>query len=459
MECGNCQIKDTELQKCGACKLTSYCSKECQVSNWQSHKLTCKIGKLPFTKTNIIEEEKIDQETKKKIIEEQENLTLFPKAQNLLKELGYMEDIDEQERKRQDEHSKNPIHDYEVLEEIGTGNFTSIHKALEKKTGRFLAMKIAEKRKLVKKHKESDLLVEKHCLNKTRNIESIVKLEKTFQDENNLYIVMELIEGKELWELMNIFGFKSKKKTYFYFNQILKAVNELHKIGIVHRDLKPENVLVKTADNLIKIIDFGSSKDLIDKIASKGNSSTGRKYFEHFMGTPNYMAHECIHNRFSDERCDVYSLGCLFYNLVVGQPPFVGGSEYLIFKSALENKIRFFYFLFDEDVIHWVSKMLEHDAEKRPTITEILFFFNEKEKMLKEDNSWVEILENMVVQIKKSDLNDLKKLEEFFDGQINWLENRLEIKLGETKMKELNLLKSQTKHFYKLVESFEPFEI
>lgn len=80
------------------------------------------------------------------------------------------------------------------------------------------------------------------------------------------------------------------------------------------------------------MIDFGTAKDIKNNIKSFGNGSTGRKFYENYIGTPNYMPPECINNKFSDKRSDIYSLGGLLYNMITGFPPFIGGSEYLIFK-------------------------------------------------------------------------------------------------------------------------------
>ncbi len=123
----------------------------------------------------------------------------------------------------------------------------------------------------------------------------------------------------------------------------------------------------------VKIIDFGSAKDIKEKVWSKGNSSTGRSYFEHFMGTPNYMPVECIRNKFSNKKCDVFALGCIYYNLVTGYPAFLGGSQYLIFKEIIDNQYPKFYdYLFSEFEIDLMKKMLNPEAEKRPSIREVL---------------------------------------------------------------------------------------
>ena len=324
MKCETCGIENPSLKRCSACKAAYYCSKECQNKAWPTHKHECKKATTPVPEANTAPHNRID--------------------------------------------------DFELLDIIGRGNFTDIFKAIEKSTKKEFAIKVAEKAKLIKLHKEDDLFVEKHCLNKLKGVNNVVQLHETFKDEFKLYLVMELLEGKELWEVAKTFGFQNRKLAYYYFNRILKVVREVHGRGIAHRDLKPENIMVAGPE--IKLFDFGTAKDIQDNVASKGNSSTGRKYFEHFVGTPNYMAPECIHNKDSGYSSDVYALGVLFYFLLVGYPAFIGGSEYLIFKDVLEGpEPRFYDFLFTGEDISIIQRMIDHSLEKRPTIDQLVDAF------------------------------------------------------------------------------------
>ena len=93
------------------------------------------------------------------------------------------------------------------------------------------------------------------------------------------------------------------------------------------------------------------------------------------MGTPSYMAPECIHNKASEFPSDIYSLGCIFYNLIVGFPPFVNGSDYLIFKDVLEGKVRFYKHLFREEEVQYIKSLIELESEKRPDIEEVIVLF------------------------------------------------------------------------------------
>lgn len=95
-----------------------------------------------------------------------------------------------------------------------------------------------------------------------------------------------------------------------------------------------------TKDHKIKFIDFGTAKDLSrPDLLGSGNGLKGRTPFYHYVGTPNYMAPECIHNKASEKISDVYSLSGLLYFLKIGSAPFAAASEYLIFTKSIEKQL------------------------------------------------------------------------------------------------------------------------
>lgn len=84
----------------------------------------------------------------------------------------------------------------------------------------------------------------------------------------------------------------------FYFIELLRAVQSIQGFGIVHRDLKPENILLTKDKKHVKLIDFGTAWDTQNtKMKGSGNGSTGRKVFDHFVGTPQYMPVELVRNK------------------------------------------------------------------------------------------------------------------------------------------------------------------
>ncbi len=151
-----------------------------------------------------------------------------------------------------------------------------------------------------------------------------------------------------------------------------------------------------TKDELtIKIIDFGSCKDMegtefsrkLDEERKKQNSR--KPLYKDFVGTPNYMAPECCRNKGSDKRSDLWSLGCLLYQLFTGFPPFLGKSEYLIFIRSTEAKYFFPENVIDKSAQDLISKLIVIDPSQRLTLDEVLnheFVVQEEEKNKNEDN-------------------------------------------------------------------------
>ena len=178
----------------------------------------------------------------------------------------------------------------------------------------------------------------------------------------------------------------------------------LHSKGIVHRDLKTENILL-TPDNKIKLVDFGTSRDMLnpdmegsgiffwkfnkcwEKIRKTfsesfpnifyhiflGTGAKGKKNFKHFVGTPNYMPPECIHNIDSNYKSDIFSLAGTIYQINAGFSQAVGKSEYLIFKQTLEQPLFFAEEIWDESPLlkDLLSKMLVLDMNERISLEDV----------------------------------------------------------------------------------------
>ena len=122
----------------------------------------------------------------------------------------------------------------------------------------------------------------------------------------------------------------------------------------------------------IKLVDFGTAWDTQNpSMKGAGNGSTGRKVFDHFVGTPHYMPVELIRNKGSFLKTDIYSLGCILYQFVSGYQPFLGGSEYLIFQQSVEGELRFYDF-FEDEVVDLIGKMMEKDWEARIGVDEVI---------------------------------------------------------------------------------------
>ena len=297
------------------------------------------------------------------------------------------------------------LEDYVLMLSIGTGNFSEVQMVEHKETKILYALKCFEKRRVESLHKERDVLMEKYALEKIAPHPYIIGYYGSAKDDFEMYILYEYINGGDLWHKSVIYGMPCEKLIKYYFIQLLLGIKHIHSFNIIHRDIKPENIMVTKDEKLIKIIDFGSSLDLGGtdferKIAElKKKEKKKRPDFVHFVGTPNYMAPECVHNKFSDKRCDIWSLGCVLFDLITGFPPFNGASEYLIFQKSIEGKYIFPDGVVPEIAQDLIKKCIQIDPAKRPTIDEILNHPYLKEEA--NDPHFLEVLPQMTPQEKE----------------------------------------------------------
>ena len=135
---------------------------------------------------------------------------------------------------------------FEAIKKLGDGNFTEVFKVEYKgNTGVYFALKICSMQKVKSLRKETDIIMEKHALNKIKDVYSTepylptVRLYNTFKDISNLYFVTEILNQKaELWEHCRSFGLISQALAKFTFRKVCESLAKLHRVGIIHRDIK-----------------------------------------------------------------------------------------------------------------------------------------------------------------------------------------------------------------------------
>lgn len=211
-----------------------------------------------------------------------------------------------------------------------------VHRVTELTTGKTFAMKVFDRKFLSSQRKDADVTIEEHCLRRT-NHPGIAKLHALFSDDGSRYLALEYCPGGELWALVKDVGLSDDLGRH-YLSQIIEAVAYLRDAKIVHRDLKAENVLLGQRGNC-KLVDFGSAKDLANPHI-KGAGTQAFKTVQHDnVGTPNFQAPECCANKFSDFRSDIWSLGCLIYQVLTGWPPF-GTTQYTVYKRSAKARLK-----------------------------------------------------------------------------------------------------------------------
>jgi len=215
---------------------------------------------------------------------------------------------------------------YEIGKELGRGGFSIVKKGKNKKTGDEVAIKCINKKNL-KKDELQLLTREINIMQKLRH-KSIIQLIDIFETPSELFLVLELVAGGELFDQIVERGSYSENDAASLIRQVLEGIDYMHKHGVVHRDLKPENLLCAAA-NVIKIADFGLSKDV-----ESGNLQTS-------CGTPSYVAPEVLLGGQYDNEVDIWSIGVITYVLLCGFTPFYGDNQRQLFERILHAKFDF----------------------------------------------------------------------------------------------------------------------
>ncbi|TKY53440.1 CDPK-related kinase 1 [Spatholobus suberectus] len=258
---------------------------------------------------------------------------------------------------------------YELNEEVGRGHFGYTCSAKAKKgafKGIDVAVKVIPKAKMTTAIAIEDVRREVKILRALTGHKNLVQFYEAYEDEDNVYIVMELCKGGELLDrILSRGGKYSEEDARVVMIQILSVVAFCHLQGVVHRDLKPENFLFTSKDEncTLKAIDFGLS-DYV-KPDERLNDIVGSAY---------YVAPEVLHRSYGTE-ADMWSIGVIAYILLCGSRPFWARTESGIFRAVLKADPSF-----DEapwpslsaNAKDFVKRLLNKDYRKRLTAAQAL---------------------------------------------------------------------------------------
>lgn len=234
---------------------------------------------------------------------------------------------------------KKGVRDFSFGKVLGEGSYSTVYLATDRQSLKEYAIKVLEKKHIIKEKKIKYVNIEKNTLNRLTEHPGIVRLYYTFQDETSLYYVLDLCNGGELLGVLKRTHTFDEECTRFYGAQILDAIEYMHSRGVIHRDLKPENVLLD--DNMhVKITDFGTAKLLPDPrdprpLPENAPPAEGSSRAASFVGTAEYVSPELLTEKTAGKASDVWAFGCIIYQLLAGRPPFKGGTEYLTFQKIV----------------------------------------------------------------------------------------------------------------------------
>ncbi|XP_037607545.1 serine/threonine-protein kinase Nek2 [Sebastes umbrosus] len=260
--------------------------------------------------------------------------------------------------------------DYEVLFTIGTGSYGKCQKIKRKSDGKILVWKELDYGTMAESEKQ--MLVSEVNLLRELKHPNIVRYHDRIIDRTNatLYIVMEYCEGGDLSSLITRC---IKERRYLeeqfvlrVMAQLMLALKECHRRSdgratVLHRDLKPANIFLDIKQN-VKLGDFGLARIL--------NHDTS--FAKTFVGTPYYMSPEQIDRMSYNEKSDIWSLGCLLYELCALSPPFTAYNQKELAEKIREGKFRRIPYRYSEELNTLLCKMLNLKDYLRPSVESIL---------------------------------------------------------------------------------------
>eukprot|EP00727_Mastigamoeba_balamuthi_P001100 m51a1_g10988 putative ph-protein kinase domain containing protein (449) ;mRNA; f:322175-324023 len=258
-------------------------------------------------------------------------------------------------RKGSQEPSKVGKEDFTLVKLIGKGNFGRVMLVTYNATGQQFAMKVLSKKQIIQCQEIEHTMGECAILQKLAH-PCLVKLHYSFQTDESLFLVLDFVNGGELFFHLQREKQFDEPRVRFYAAQILLGLEYLHDNDVLYRDLKLENVLL-TREGFAVLTDFGLSKDGL-----KGDEALTTT----FCGTPEYMAPEVLQGKPYGKKVDWWSFGALIFEMLAGLPPFYSQDVQQMYHSIVNDQLVFPDHL-SETARNVISRLMQKDPAKRLT--------------------------------------------------------------------------------------------
>lgn len=219
------------------------------------------------------------------------------------------------------------LKNFEIGRPLGRGKFGDVYLARERKTKFIIALKVIKKKQLLKAGLEHQLRREVEIQSHLRH-KHILRMYGYFFDEQRIFIMLEYAPGGELYKHLTNRGHFSEQTTAKYIADLALALDYCHEKHVIHRDIKPENLLIGCKGD-VKIADFGWSV----------HAPTSRRTT--LCGTLDYLPPEMVEGREHDQTADVWSLGVLTYEFLVGSPPFEAEGHKQTYRRIARVDLKF----------------------------------------------------------------------------------------------------------------------
>ncbi|KAL4646318.1 aurora kinase A-A-like, partial [Arapaima gigas] len=278
-----------------------------------------------------------------------------PKSMCVPSEAASVESLDSA-RKEKSKKSWT-LENFDIGRPLGKGKFGNVYLARERQTKFILALKVLFKKQLEKAGVEHQLRREVEIQSHLRH-PNILRLYGYFHDASRVYLILEFAPKGELYSELQRCGHFDDQRTTTYITELADALHYCHSKKVIHRDIKPENLLLG-ANGQLKIADFGWS---VHTPSSRRST---------LCGTLDYLPPEMIEGRMHDEKVDLWSLGVLIYEFLVGKPPFESKGHEETYRRI--SKVEFSYPSHvspgGRDLI---GKLLKHNPLHRLPILDVL---------------------------------------------------------------------------------------
>lgn len=215
---------------------------------------------------------------------------------------------------------------YQITKQIGSGGMAKVYEAHDKFLNRKVALKI------INPISTLDDLIKQRFLQEIKAVTrikhpNVILVYDVFIDKTDWCLVFELLEGKTLKEYLSANSILGIIEAVTITQEILKGINACHSAGIIHRDLKPENIVL-TASGAIKVLDFGIA--VIDDYEVK-------KHANQVVGTMKYIAPEVVRFQKPTTQSDIYAMGIILYELLIGKPPFTHQNPQILASKHIKE--------------------------------------------------------------------------------------------------------------------------